>query len=321
MPHSHIDRAHQRSRRAIAIAIAIVVALGLPLNNATAQIGGLVRKAKDKVVDQQVGKQVEKRTNAAASGGGAAPAFDDVTLELTTDRVAQVLRGLTAGRAVLDGANGSPSRASLIARRDDAARKSAALSDANNKTFDVYYQQRDASQRCRNDAERASSDKRQQANEQKQKEFQAKAMSDPAFRDKAMAIAQKIAMAQQRGDTAEMRRLMTELNGGAGNDPTADSVAADKACGAPPPKPSAMVQVEQLDAQATSLSDQIRKLEERSAATEVTESGLTERQFLMARERIEAYLSAMKYKSQPRGFSPSELEALGARQADLEKAM
>jgi len=49
--------------------------------------------------------------------------------------------------------------------------------------------------------------------------------------------------------------------------------------------------------------------------------GLNERQFFMARERIEAYLSAMKYKSQPRGFSGPELEALGARRADLEKVM
>jgi hypothetical protein len=88
-----------------------------------------------------------------------------------------------------------------------------------------------------------------------------------------------------------------------------------------PAKPAAMSQVEQLDAQANSLGDQIRTLEETSAATEVQESGLTERQFLMARERIEAYLSAMKYNSQPRGFSPGELAALGSRRADLEKAM
>jgi hypothetical protein len=146
-------------------------------------------------------------------------------------------------------------------------------------------------------------------------------MSDPAFREKAMGTAQKIAVAQQRGDTAEMRRLMAELNGGSVDDAKVDSVAADKACGPMPAKPGAMVQVEQLDAQANSLSDQIRKLEEASAATEVKESGLTERQYLMARERIEAYLSAMKYGSAPRGFGPGELAALGARRADLEKAM
>jgi hypothetical protein len=42
---------------------------------------------------------------------------------------------------------------------------------------------------------------------------------------------------------------------------------------------------------------------------------------MMARERIEAYLSAMKYNGKPRGFSPNELDALGSRRADLEKVM
>jgi hypothetical protein len=321
MNHAHIQRAPQRARRTLAVANVATIALPVPLHNAAAQLGGLARKARDKVVDQQVEKRANSVAGSSAASSGAAPRFDDVTHELTNDRIAQVLRGLAAGRAVLDGANGSPSRASLIARRDDAARKSAALSDANNKTFEAYYLKRDATQRCRNDAEHTSSQKRQQANEQKQKEFQAKAMSDPAFREKAMAIAQKIAVAQQRGDTTEMRRLMTELNGGAVADAKVDSVAADKACGPMPAKPAAMSQVEQLDAQANSLGDQIRTLEETSAATEVQESGLTERQFLMARERIEAYLSAMKYNSQPRGFSPGELTALGSRRADLEKAM
>ena len=319
MSHIDIQRARLRTRRGLAVAI--VASITLPLHNASAQIGGLVRKARDKAIEQQV----EKRTNSAATSNAAtssvAPRYDDVTLELTNDRIAQVLRGLTAGRAVLDGATGSPSRASLIARRDDAARKSAAISDANGKPFEAYYLKRDATQRCRNDAERSSSQKRQQANEQKQKEFQAKAMSDPAFREKAMATAQKIAIAQQRGDTTEMRRLMVELNGGSPDDAKVDSIAADKACGPMPARPAAMAQVEQLDAQVNALGDQIRKLEETSSATEVKESGLTERQFLMARERIEAYLSAMKYNSEPRGFGPGELAALGARRTDLEKAM
>ena len=325
MSHAYLQRARLRSRRNLVVVIVASLALPLPLHNASGQIGGLMRKARDKVVEQQV----EKRTNTAAAsnagtsnaGTSTAPRYDDVTLELTSDRIAQVLRGLTAGRAILDGANGSPSRASLTARRDDEARKSAALSDANNKIFEAYYLKRDATQRCRSDAERASSDRRQQANQQKQKDLQAKAMSDPAFREKVMAISQKLAIAQQRGDTTEMRRLMVELNGGSADDAKVDSLAADKACGAMPAKPAAMAQVEQLDAQVNSLDDQIRKLEETSAATEVKESGLSERQFLMARERIEAYLSAMKYNSQPRGFGPGELEALGARRADLEKAM
>jgi hypothetical protein len=319
MSHAHSNCARAHSRRGIAVVV--VASLALPLHNASAQLGGLVKKARDKVVEQQVEKQVEKRVNPVASDPGAPPQFDDVNLELTNDRISQIIRGLSAGRAVLDGANGSPSRATLIAQRDDAARQSADLSQKNSKAFDAYYEKRDASQRCRNDAINASREKRQQANDQRAKEFQAKAMSDPAFREKAMAVAQKIAIAQQKGDTAEVRRLMIELNGGAPETASADSIAADMACGSLPPEPAAMVQSERLNAQANKLTEAIRQLEEQSAATEVKESKLEERQFHMACERIEAYLSAMKYNSQPRGFSAGELQALGARRADLEKVM
>jgi hypothetical protein len=315
MSNANTHRAQLLSRRAVAVAV--VAAFSLPLHSASAQLGGLVKKARDKAFDQQV----DKRTGAvSSSNAGAPPKFDTVTLELTADRVGQIIRGLGSGRAVLDGANGAPGRAALVSRRDDASRKSAAISSANSKAFDAYSEKRDASQRCRNDAIYAARQKRQQSSDQRTKELSTKAMSDPAFRDKAMAIAQKMAAAQQKGDTAEIRRLAAEI-GVVPDDSKPDTLAADKACGREPAKPAAMAEIEQLDAQAKALSDQIRELEEKSAATEVKESGLTDRQFLMARERIEAYLSAMKYKSQPRGFSSAEVEALGARRADLEKVM
>ena len=308
-------RAQSVSRRGLAITV--IAALALPFHNASAQLGGLVKKARDEAIEQQVEKRVG---GSAASTADTPPKFDDVTVELTADRVAGIVRGLAAGRAVLDGANGAPSRAALVARRDAAATKSSELADANAKVFNAYVEKRDVSQRCRNDAMYASREKRQKESEERNKQLSSKAMADPAFREKAIAIAQKMGVAQQKGDTAEIRRLSAEL-GISENDAKPDTLAADKACGREPAKPAAMVQSEQLDAEATALSDQIRQLEERSAATEIKESGLNERQFLMARERIEAYLSAMKYKSQPRGFSKPELDALGARRGDLEKAM
>jgi len=319
MSYAYPTSARTLSRRGIAVAV--VASLAVPFFGAYAQLGGLAKKARDRVVQQQVANQVEKRVNPVASDPGAPPKFDDVTLELTNDRIAQIIRGLSAGRAVLDGANGPPSRATLVAQRDDAAHQSADLSQKNDKAFEAYNEKRDASQRCRNDAIHASREKRQQANDQRVKEFQAKAMSDPAFREKAMAIAQKMAVAQQKGDTAEVRRLMIELNGGAPQSDNVDSLAADKACGSPPPQPAAMVQSEKLNALANKLTGAIRQLEEQAAETEVKESKLEQRQYYMARERIEAYLSAMKYNSQPRGFSAGELQALGARRADLEKVM
>lgn len=319
MSHANSFRAECLARHAIVLSV--VAALATPVHAASAQVGGLVKRARDKVVEQQVDKQIDKRTGSAAgTSAGGAPTFDDVTVELTTERLAQIIRGLGAGRALLDGANGSPSRATLVARRDEAMNKSGTLSSENAKALDAWSEKRDASQRCRNDAIRASRDKRNEGAEKRNQELQTKAMTDPAFREKVMAISQKAAVAQQRGDTAEVRRLYAEL-GVTGDDSKPDSLAADRACGREPAKLPVMVQMEQLDAQAKALSEQIRQLEEKAAATEVKESGLTERQFFMARERIEAYLSAMKYRSQPRGFSAGELEALGARRSELEKVM
>ena len=317
MSNANSRRARVVSRRGIAIAM--VAAVGLPIHTASAQLGGLARKARDKVVENQVDKQVDKRTGTA-SNPGAPPKFDDVTVELTSERLAGVIRGLSAGRAVLDGTSGSPGRIALVARRDEAANKSGSLSSDNAKLLNAYTEKRDVSERCRNDAMRASQEKRHAAAQQRNKELQAKAMSDPAYREKVIAITQKMGEAQARGDTAAVRKLAAEF-GLTADDAKPDTIAADKACGPMPPKPNVLVQMEQLDAQVRALTEQIRQLEEKSSATEIKESGLNERQFLMARERIEAYLSSVKYKSQPSGFSPVELDALGAQRASLEKVM
>jgi hypothetical protein len=304
-----------------AIAVLVFAALVVPAHGASAQLGGLAKRARDKVVDKQVDKQIEKRTGGSASTSvNAPPTYDDVTLELTTDRVDGVIRGLSAGRAVLEGTSAAPGRAALVARRDEATTKREDLSSRNEKLLNAYVETRDDSERCRSNAMYASRDKRQQAAQRRSQELQAKAMSDPAYREKVLAVSQKMGVAQQKGDTAEFRRLAAEI-GLADDDTKADTVAADKACGRLPAKPTALVQIEQLDAQANALSEQIRQLEEQAAATEVKQSGMNERQFHMARERIEAFLSAMKYKSKPGAFGAAELEALGARQAELEKVM
>jgi hypothetical protein len=117
-----------------------------------------------------------------------------------------------------------------------------------------------------------------------------------------------------------MKKIMAQM-GVAQDDTKADTVAADAKCGKEVAKPAFLVQSDSLDGLANKLTDEIRKIEEKAASTEQKESGLNERQFMMARERIEAYLSAMKYNGKPRGFSQNELEALGSRRADLEKVM
>jgi len=301
------------ARRAfIVAAIAAAASVITPVSAASAQLGGLVKKARDKVVENQVDKQVEKRT--ASVTPSAPPKYDDVTIELTAERVDGVVRGLTAGRAALDG------RGPLVARRDEVVNKRSDLSDKNQKLLSDYTNNNDAKNRCRFQAMYASREKRNETEQQRMKEYQAKALSDPVYRDKVMAISQKMAAAQQRGDTSELKRLAGEL-GLKEDDTKSDTLAADKACGPALAKPAVLVQIDSLDAESNKLTEQIRAIEEKAATTEWKESGMNERQYHMARERIEAYLSAMKYNSKPGAFSATEMEALGARRADLEKVM
>ena len=98
--------------------------------------------------------------------------------------------------------------------------------------------------------------------EQRNNELRAKALSDPAFRDKAVALAQKMGEAQARGDTVAFRKLAAEM-GLTMDDPKPDTLAADKACGREPAKPAVLAQIEQLDAQAQKLTEDIRLLEEK----------------------------------------------------------
>ena len=309
MSTANIQRTRFASRSLIPVAV--VAAILLPLNTTTAQLGGLVKKARDKAIEQQVEKRVGGGTTSSAD---AAPKFDETTVELTTERVAGMVRGLQAGRAVLD------TRTPLIARREEISKTREPLWDANQKAYDAYLRTRDENQRCRNDAMHASREKRQVAIDAHNKEMSAKAMNDPAFRQKIMELTPKLTAAQQKGDTVELKRLMKQM-GVADDDTKADTVAADAKCGKETPKPAFLIKTDSLDGLANKLTDEIRKIEEKAASTEQKESGLNERQFMMARERIEAYLSAMKYNGKPRGFSPNETEALGSRRADLEKVM
>jgi hypothetical protein len=310
-------RAASTARRAFVVAaFAVAASIIAPVNAASAQLGGLVRKARDKVVENQVEKQVDRQVDkrTASMTPSAPPEYDAVTLELTAERLEGVVRGLTAGRAALEG------RTTLVARRDEVVNKRTDLSDKNQKLLSDYTKNNDEKNRCRYQAMYASREQRHKAEQQRMQEYQAKALSDPVYRDKVMAISQKMAAAQQRGDTTELKRLAGEL-GLKEDDTKADTLAADKACGPALAKPAVLVQIDQLDVESNKLTEQIRSIEEKAATTEWKESGMNERQFHMARERIEAYLSAMKYNSKPGAFSAIEMEALGARRADLEKVM
>jgi hypothetical protein len=293
----------------IAATIAATALIAVVPAVAEAQLGGAIRRAA-KQVDKKIGKQA-----AAAAASPTPDTYGNVILELTPARVDQFVAGLTAGRAVLAGDASTPSRATLSTQRDDLAGRRAAISDKNAKASNDFSERFYAADRCRSNAMRASEDDRRKASDTRVK-------SDPAVQAKLLAIVQQMQAAVVRNDTAEVARLQRQAQAvGTTGSFRDDTLAADKACGALPARPAFLVQIDSLDAAEKALLDRIRQLDDQAAAAELKASGMTDRQFAMARERVTYFLERAKHDSPQPGFSKAELDALGARKADLEKLL
>lgn len=270
-----------------------------------AQLGGLVRKARDKVT-----RSAAEQSGVAAAVEGDNVTFGEVIVELTPERLDQVMRGLAVGRAKVGGTDG---RAALVARRDAAANEAGDLATRHGSEIDAHNQKRWAIERCRNTTfeERGSA---------RDKELSQRAMTDAAFRERVMDLTMKSAEAQAKGDSAAYAKVMSEFRKLRGES-RADTVAVDKACGVMPAPHPIDARITALQAEAAQADQQIRDAETAAAAEEAKASGLEPRAYAMARERIEMYLARVKYNSPQRGFTSNELQALMARRTELQNLM
>ena len=134
---------------------------------------------------------------------------------------------------------------------------------------------------------------------------------------------QKFAAAQQKGDPAEVQRLMTQYQALLGGIP--DSASLDKAalpkCGARPVKPASMVQAAALNARADSLHVLVQGLEGSGTGVMGAAVGMTDVQAHMVWERIASWLSGMR-KDAPITvtFTRAEYDELVSRRSALRKA-
>lgn len=281
---------------ALAAALAAISA-----STADAQIGGLLKKVK---------KQVE---GTVAGPPSEAPVpFDGVILELTEERLGQVVAGLEAGRRVLEGGAGAPSLASLVAERDRAIDERVGLHDQNSAEIERYRQNSSRIRECRDDAlgtiERAQRDR-----------YTERVQTDPALQQVMMALAQELAAATQAGDTVAMRRVHRKLQEAARVVvSSADSARVDSQCGRMPAAPAVLARIDSLEGRERQAAQAARSMEERAASEEVSASGLEQRQLGMARERILLFLSAPTDRP-ARGFSPTERAMLSHRRTELQR--
>jgi hypothetical protein len=280
----------------------------------SAQLGGLVKRgaarAAEKAVDKSVDKAMDKKTGAKAEV--PAPTFDDEVLELTPARIDQVVKGLKAF-------NEARAKADVPGAMKAFEAANARSADYSNRYSDQRYAHQEKVRKveqCREEVFDAQREANQAETDRKMEAMR----TDPAKMQAMAAVAMKwnprIAQAQAKGDTAEIKssmiKMQEELATIAGLKLDTDSTKADAKCGKPAPAPAWLVAWDSTDAEARRLGERVREAETAGQEEAVAASGLTARQFHVARERIEAFVG-----DGGMGFSKSERAALAPRKDEL----
>jgi hypothetical protein len=104
-----------------------------------------------------------------------------------------------------------------------------------------------------------------------------------------------------------------------GIDVHADTVAAEKKCGAMPAEPAALVQADSLGAQVAALDKQVRAAEQAADAKALDASGMTAAQFGLARERIVNWYAEVRGNHAYQQFGDGERKLLDAHRGEIEK--
>jgi len=296
-----------RPRRDVRLAIMLAGLLGAVLipRPVGAQIPNVRRRAQD-AATQAVRVDTQPTCPAVA--------FDSVTVELTTARVDQLIKGLRARRDVLNGRRGAPSWAALETRRDSATNAAADLVTRKGAEMDAYRERGDSIARCRDEAFGEKRRARQQQSFQR-------AASDPDFMRQTAELSQRIMEAQQRGDTAAVTRLTKEANNLMMEPTREDTLAVDRHCGRVPAPPASMRQLESLRALEDSLNAQLRSHEGEADSVASSASGLSPRQWFVGQERAQILLARLAAEGSLCGFSQTEVAALKARRAELDELL
>lgn len=291
--------------------ILAAVLIAVPLQTTSAQLGGFVRRAADRAVDRAADKAVDK-TAKGKSTARPAPAFDAEVLELTSARVDQVVRGLNAWRAARTAADVPGAMRAYEA----AQARSVDFSTRYTDQRITWRESNDKIENCRRgvlDAQRERDDaemERQLATLRRDPaKMQAMAAKSMEWNTKIQALA---AAGDTAGATDAVRQMQRELARIGGFKADVDSSAADSRCGKPAPKPQWLVDWEANDAELRTLGARVREAEMAGGTEAVAASGLTARQFDIARERIESFV-----RDGQMGFSTVEREALTPRRSEL----
>jgi len=275
------------TRPSAAVLLATALLATTPVARLEAQLGGLIKKK----VPQA----------AQVPSAGEAVTFDEATLELTPERIGQVIAAKATGRRMSAGPEGP----NAIRQRLDALdARQAKIYETQAEAINAWDSARQDAERCRDSVLVVARDAMQ--------------MNTAEYVEKMRPLGLRMAQAQQRGDTAEIRKVTEEIRR-AGEPTAADSARARQACPLPAPPP-AVREWQSLNAEAERTRQALQRAEQAVRDAEEKASGMNHRQLGIACERILLYLARAKAKEQQKGFTSDELKALESAIEELQGA-
>jgi hypothetical protein len=273
--------------RALARAALIVACC---TTTAQAQLGNLIKKAKDAVTKQSDQPKGTPLAGEPVNGS-------------TLDK-------LLAGLAVFEqeSARGAQAGKALRVVTDEMSK----LRESNSAAIAAWEKSTNATREC-------VSAVMEERNKAHQPEMQAKTMSlaaDQAALQKYVALtnqkSQEYAQAMAKNDTVRATKALAEMYLAIGIDINADSAIAFQRCGRPPARLAVFVQLSVDGARADSLRQVQREVEAQADKKAAAASGLPFEKFANARERVLTWFVRTR-KGGPSGFVTSDEESLFKR--------
>ena len=269
--------------RSLLIAALLGCALAAP-QPAHAQFGKLGNKIAKKAGVVPAGPDGQVKTGKVS--------FDEHVLEITDDRVSQLLKGLEAEKLM----------AARVEKQDTEGieRRNRAREDAHTKQQDAYDRKREAWDKCAEPEQKKA---------EAEMDASGKALDNPAAMEK---LQERIKAAQAKGDMAEIRRITDSVSkiGMQAADRVQNASAGMTAairtkCGEPPVEPADAEKPEPL----------LTYSDVRVAGIEA--SGMTDRQYAIMRERVQPFVASKGKTNSGMIYTDAEAEVLAARLGDL----
>jgi len=269
--------------RSLLFAALVGCALAAP-EPAHAQFGKLGNKIAKKAGVVPAGPNEQVKTGKVS--------FDEHVLEITDERVSQLLKGLEAEKLM----------AARVEKQDTEGieRRNRAKEEAHAKQREAYDRKRETWEKCAEP---------EQQKAEAESEAQAKSLDNPAAMQK---LQERLKAAQAKGDMAEIRRITDSVSkvgmqaaSQAQNTSDEMTAAIRTKCGEPPVEPADAAEPEPM----------LTFNDIRVAGIEA--SGLTDRQYAIMRERVHPFVVSKGKTNSGMLYTDAEAQVLAARLGDL----